>query len=123
VDGVKNYNIAVKKRGDEITFLRRIIRGGADGSYGIEVAKLAGVPHSVVSRAKIILKELEDADTNKPVRFGAVTAHETEEMQFSFSSNAGSAIVEKLKALDVNTITPIEAMGMLYDLVREAGNI
>jgi len=123
VEGVKNYNIAVKKRGDEITFLRRIIRGGADGSYGIEVAKLAGVPHSVVNRAKIILKELEDADTNKPARFDAVTAHEKEEMQFSFSTNAGSAIVEKLKALDVNTITPIEAMGMLYDLVREAGNI
>ena len=59
VAGVKNYNIAVKKRGDEITFLRRIIRGGADGSYGVEVAKLAGVPVSVVKRARVILKALE----------------------------------------------------------------
>lgn len=59
LDGVKNYNIAVKKRGDDITFLRRIVRGGADGSYGIDVAKLAGVPESVVRRARAILKSLE----------------------------------------------------------------
>lgn len=56
LDGVKNYNIAVKKRGDDITFLRRIVPGGADDSYGIEVAKLAGIPQSVISRAKEILK-------------------------------------------------------------------
>ncbi|MCD7872674.1 MAG: DNA mismatch repair protein MutS [Clostridiales bacterium] len=59
IDGVKNYSIAVKKRGDDITFLRRIVRGGADESFGIEVAKLAGVPDAVVKRAKVILKELE----------------------------------------------------------------
>ena len=59
LDGVKNYNIAVKKRGDDITFLRRIVPGGADDSYGIEVAKLAGIPQSVISRAKEILKDLE----------------------------------------------------------------
>ncbi len=59
LDGVKNYSIAVKKRGDDITFLRRIVRGGADESFGIEVAKLAGVPNTVVKRAKVILKELE----------------------------------------------------------------
>ena len=59
LDGVKNYSIAVKKRGDDITFLRKIVKGGADQSFGIEVAKLAGVPDSVVKRAKVILKELE----------------------------------------------------------------
>ena len=59
MDGVKNYSIAVKKRGDDITFLRRIIRGGADDSYGIEVAKLAGLPQPVINRAKQVLKELE----------------------------------------------------------------
>ena len=59
LDGVKNYSIAVKKRGDDITFLRRIVPGGADDSYGIEVAKLAGIPQSVISRAKEILKDLE----------------------------------------------------------------
>ena len=60
LDGVKNYNIAVKKRGDDITFLRRIVPGGADDSYGIEVAKLAGLPDSIIKRAKKILKELEN---------------------------------------------------------------
>ena len=59
---VKNYNIAVKKRGDDITFLRRIVRGPADDSYGIEVAKLAGIPDSVVSRAKDILRQLDSGD-------------------------------------------------------------
>ena len=59
VDGVKNYNIAVKKRGDDITFLRKIVRGGADDSYGIEVAKLAGVPNAVIKRAKAVLADLE----------------------------------------------------------------
>ena len=62
LDGVKNYNRAVKKRGDEITFLRRIVRGGADESFGIEVAKLAGVPESTVTRAKQILRQLESGD-------------------------------------------------------------
>lgn len=61
-DGIKNYNIAVKKRGDDITFLRRIVRGPADDSYGIEVAKLAGVPDGVVNRAKEILRETEAGD-------------------------------------------------------------
>lgn len=63
IDGVKNYNIAVKKRGDDITFLRRIVRGGADGSYGIEVAKLAGVPKPVVERAKKFSKNSKRADS------------------------------------------------------------
>ena len=123
IEGVLNYNIAVKKRGDEITFLRRIVRGGADESYGIEVAKLAGVPHAVVSRAKVILKELEDNDTEKPLRKAVPEKFEPEEMQVSFTLNTGSAIVEKLKTIDINTITPIEAMRLLYDLVKEAENV
>ena len=74
-EGVKNYNIAVKKRGDDITFLRRIVRGGADGSYGIEVAKLAGIPENVIKRAKTILKTLEDKNSilyQCPERFANV---------------------------------------------------
>ena len=59
VKGVKNYNIAVKKRGDDITFLRKIVRGGADDSYGLEVAKLAGIPNAVIKRAKAVLADLE----------------------------------------------------------------
>ncbi len=121
IDGAKNYNIAVKKRGDDITFLRRIVRGGADGSYGIEVAKLAGVPNTVVNRAKAILKELEEKGVVTVVR--TVEAPKEEEMQLSFGSNAGNEIVEKLKTVDVNTLTPIEALQMLYELKKEAEKI
>ncbi|MBQ8574668.1 MAG: DNA mismatch repair protein MutS [Clostridia bacterium] len=121
IDGAKNYNIAVKKRGDDITFLRRIIRGGADGSYGIEVAKLAGVPNTVVTRAKAILKELEEKGVVTVVR--TVEAPKEDDMQLSFVSNAGGEIVDKLKAVDVNTLTPIEALQMLYELKKEAERI
>jgi DNA mismatch repair protein MutS len=119
VSGVKNYNIAVKKRGDDITFLRRIIAGCADGSYGIEVAKLAGVPSSVVERAKVVLKELEGEGLKAPVR----TVEDSEpEMQISFGNSNADDIVEKLRKLDVNTLTPIEAMTVLYDLSKQANN-
>ncbi len=121
IAGVKNYNIAVKKRGDDITFLRRIVRGGADGSYGIEVAKLAGVPNTVVSRAKEILKELEDKGVVTVIRTEAKP--QEEDMQLSFISNAGNALADKLKAVDINTLTPIEALQMLYELKQEAERI
>ncbi len=117
VSGVKNYNIAVKKRGDDITFLRRIVSGCADGSYGIEVAKLAGVPGSVVERAKVVLKELECDGLKAPV-YRNDTAEQ--EMQISFGGSNANDIVEKLKNLDVNTLTPIEAMSVLYDLTKQA---
>ncbi len=119
VAGVKNYNIAVKKRGDDITFLRRIISGCADGSYGIEVAKLAGVPSSVVERAKVVLKELEGEGLKAPVHKAEVAEPE---MQISFGNSNANAIVEKLKKLDVNTLTPIEAMSVLYELTKQANN-
>lgn len=121
IDGAKNYNIAVKKRGDDITFLRRIVRGGADGSYGIEVAKLAGVPNVVVNRAKEILKELEEKGVVTVIR--TVEAQPEESMQMSFGSNAGSELADKLKKLDVNTLTPIEALQKLYELKLEADKI
>jgi DNA mismatch repair protein MutS len=123
VEGVKNYNIAVKKRGDEITFLRRIVRGGADGSYGIEVAKLAGIPHTVVNRAKIILKDLESAEINSSVRKNAPASNVLEETQVSFNANAGIDILAKIKDIDVNTLTPIEALTVLFELVKEAGSL
>ncbi len=123
IDGVKNYNIAVKKRGDDITFLRRIIRGGADGSYGIEVAKLAGIPDAVVNRAKVILKEHEATDIERPAKATAAREAPQPEAQVSFAATAGNAMVDKLKAVDVNTLTPIEAMSVLYELVKEAGQV
>ena len=123
VDGVMNYNIAVKKRGDDITFLRRIVRGGADGSYGIEVAKLAGVPDNVIKRAKTILKTLEDNDLMKP-KMDKVIPEEKEEPQFqmSFESNSREYILDRLRTVDINTLTPIEAMGLLYELIDKAKN-
>ncbi len=121
IDGVKNYNIAVKKRGDDITFLRRVVRGGADGSYGIEVAKLAGVPNTVVTRAKAILKELEEKGVVTVIKTETVS-HE-DEMQISFGGNAGNEIVNRLKAIDVNTLTPIEALQTLYELKQDAEKI
>ncbi len=122
VDGVKNYNIAVKKRGDDITFLRRIVRGGADGSYGIEVAKLAGIPENVIKRAKTILKTLEHNDLMKPKAQPEIPEPEFEELQTSFESNSREYIMDRLRTIDINTLTPIEAMGLLYELIDKAKN-
>lgn len=121
VQGVKNYNIAVKKHGDDITFLRRIVRGGADGSYGIDVAKLAGVPDTVVRRAKVILKALEENDTVRaPKSTAPVSVEEEPALQTSLAGNAAQEIADELKALDVNTLTPIEALTKLYELAARA---
>ncbi len=117
LEGVKNYNVAVKKHGDDITFLRRIVRGPTDDSYGIEVAKLAGVPDSVVVRAKAILKELDNGTVPTAVSRGKVAE---ENGQLSLLSAADNALIRRLKELDVNVLTPIEAMQTLYELHREA---
>ena len=113
VSGVKNYNIAVKKRGDNITFLRRIVPGCADGSYGIEVAKLAGVPGAVVERAKVVLREIED-ESGRPIVLGET--RDSDDLQISFGSTRDDEIREKLRKIDINTLTPIEAMQILYEL-------
>ena len=115
--GVKNYNIAVKKRGNDITFLRRIVPGGTDDSYGIDVASLAGVPAPVIKRAKEVLGELESSSAPRVI----IKAQEPEENeQMSFGSGLGEEIVNKLKLIDVNTLTPIEALSELYKLVSRA---
>ena len=114
LDGVKNYNIAVKKRGDEITFLRRIVPGGADESYGIEVAKLAGLPDSIIDRAKEILREL---NTTAPAeRHTGEQYADPGPAQLSLMPSPSTAIEDKLRSVDVNTLTPIEAMNVLYEL-------
>lgn len=114
LDGVKNYSIAVKKRGDDITFLRRIIPGGADDSYGIEVAKLAGVPSAVIKRAKEILSGLEQGkeEPKAPVKADGG------ESQLSLLSVPQSPVIEKLRKVDLNTLTPIEAMNLLFELKK-----
>ncbi len=120
--GVKNYNIAVKKRGDDITFLRRIVRGGADDSYGIEVAKLAGVPEEIVHRAKQILKVLESNEITTQ-RAAKIIADEEDELEITLMSGSALDFIDKLKIMDVNTLTPIEAMTILHDLIKQARNI
>lgn len=120
VGGVKNYNVAVKKRGDDLTFLRRIVKGGADSSYGIEVAKLAGVPDAVINRAKVVLRALEDNDLMKPNMEIPFDDEIQEDMQISFDDGRNESIIERLKSLDVNVLTPIEAMGILNELASEA---
>ncbi len=123
--GVSNYNIAVKKRGEEITFLRRIVRGPADGSYGIEVARLAGIPHQVVARARAILRSLESGEgageTARPSRREPLDLQE--DGQISLEPLAQSDVIRRLRETDINTLTPIEALQTLHELIEEAKSL
>ncbi|MCF2651794.1 DNA mismatch repair protein MutS [Anaeromassilibacillus senegalensis] len=114
--GVRNFSIAVKKRGDEITFLRRIVRGGADDSFGIEVAKLAGVPDKVVRRAKQVLQSLESGEAITVPKNVAPPKRE-EPIQLTMLTKDGE-VLRRLKNLDVNTLTPIESMNILFELAN-----
>ena len=112
--GIRNFNIAAKKRGGDIIFLRKIVRGGTDDSYGIEVAQLAGLPKEVLTRARAILKELEAGRSS-------VTVKETEDVHednMTLDDLAADRVSDRIKALDVNTLTPIEAIGILYELKK-----
>jgi DNA mismatch repair protein MutS len=116
IEGVKNYNISAKKRGDEIIFLRKIVPGGADDSFGIEVASLAGVPDSVIKRAKSVLKSLEDSQsTPREVK----TAPQSDCAQLSMLDMGSNEIVSVLQATDFNTLTPIEALNLLFELKKK----
>ena len=123
VNGVKNYNIAVKKRGDDITFLRRIVRGAADDSYGIEVAKLAGLPETVTDRAKHVLHQLEasaPSSSATQLDFASLGSEQDEQESRKTAQKPISAPwAEKLAALDVETLTPLEALNFLYELKQE----
>ena len=114
LQGVKNYSIAVKKRGDDITFLRRIVAGAADDSYGIQVAKLAGLPDAVTERAKAVLRQLEaampDPSANVQMDFGT--------MQPLVDNVVPQQAIETLKNTDVETLTPLEALNLLYKLKK-----
>ncbi len=114
IEGVKNYHIAAKKRGDGIVFLRKIVPGGADQSYGVEVAKLAGVPNRVIDRAREILGELERQGwAPAPPQAAEGPA------QVSLGDMAGAAVLERLRSTAVETLTPIEAMNLLYQLKNQ----
>ncbi len=114
IEGIKNYNIAVKKRGFDITFLRKIVRGRADESYGIEVAKLAGLPEEVINRSKEVLDMLEAGEAE------SVPYRRFEEMKVSELSGAESEILEKLCTIDANTLSPIEALNEIFELSNKA---
>ena len=118
-EGVVNYNIAAKKRGDDLIFLRKIVRGAADDSYGIEVAKLAGVPSDVTKRAQVILDNIVNG-SEIPESKLMKKAKNTNDGSFaiSFDDLAKDEIIEKLRTIDINTITPIEAMTKLYELKK-----
>ena len=120
LDGVKNYCIAVKKRGDDIIFLRKIIQGGADESYGIEVAKLAGVKNDVIKRAKEIVEKLSviNTDINQ-----TLPEKVEDDIQLGFEQFGGQDIINKLQKMDVTTLTPIEALNKLYELKTEADKV
>ena len=115
IGGVFNLNTAVKKRGEDIVFLRRIVPGGADRSYGVEVAKLAGVPAGVVRRAREVLKVLESGEES----FAASLAPPEEiEEQITMEDAASRALRDTLRTTDLNTLTPIEAMNLLYEIKK-----
>ena len=112
--GIVNYNIAAKKRGDSVIFLRKIVRGGTDDSYGIEVAKLAGVPGDVVKRAKEILAKIE---TGAPRTTKSAAVVETAPDLFSgIMQSKDTEVADKIREIDINTLTPIEAINILYSL-------
>lgn len=128
--GVNNYCIAVKEKGDDIVFLRKIVKGGADKSYGIQVAKLAGVPETVISRAKELVDELTNADITAAVKDlagskkkPAMTFDQVDLEQMSlFDTVQDDDIIRELKEVDVSNLTPIDAMNFLFKLQNKLKN-
>ena len=115
ISGVRNYNITAKKQSGSLVFLRKIVRGAADDSYGIEVAKLAGVPEAIIGKAKDYLKELEQGGI-APVP----SQPSGEDDQISFADVGADEVRRILQDADLNTVTPIEAMNLLYELQKKA---
>ena len=133
LDNVNNYCIAVKEQGDDIVFLRKIVKGGADKSYGIQVAKLAGIPDSVIQRAKEIVNELSDADisvkakeiadsTSRPKK-NEYLKDNVEMTQMSlFDTVNDNEIIEEIKNLDIGRMTPVDALNELYKMQNRLKN-
>ncbi len=117
--GVRNYNIAARKRGGDVIFLRKIVPGGADRSYGVEVAKLAGIPERVVRRAREILRELESAAAAAQAAAGDPTPEEEPDQQVSLADLGSETVLKKLRMTDVNLLTPIQALNFLAELKQD----
>ena len=131
IPGVHNYCIAVKESGDDIVFLRKIIKGGADKSYGIQVAKLAGVPDSVINRAKELVEELAGADitaavkdiSGRPAAKKKVQYDEVDMGQMSlFDTVQDDDIIKEIRELEIGNMTPVEALNFLYNLQNRIKN-
>ena len=131
ISGVNNYCIAVKEKGDDIVFLRKIVKGGADKSYGIQVAKLAGVPDSVIRRAKELVEELSDADITAAVKDLTSASKKKQKIVYDqvdmaqmslFDTLQDNDIVEEIRNLDMSHLTPMEAMNILYNLQNKIQN-
>ena len=134
MSGVTNYCIAVKEQGDDIVFLRKIVKGGADKSYGIQVAKLAGVPDSVISRAKELVEQLVDSDltarTREIAEGNAPAGHKPvpkpDDVEMSqltlFDTVREDDIIEELKNLELGNMTPIDALNTLYRMQTKLKN-
>ena len=115
-EGIVNYNIAAKKRGDNITFLRKIVRGSTDDSYGIEVAKLAGIPNEVIKRAREVLASVER--TAKAIGESNAPQKEVDDSLISIDDFVNDQVIEELRAVDINTLSPYEAMSFLFNLQK-----
>ncbi len=121
-EGIVNYNIAAKKRGDSITFLRKIVRGSTDDSYGIEVAKLAGLPNEVIKRAKEILATVEESAKNLTLtETGEKKSEKVDDGLISFDDMLREQVIEEIKNTDINTLSPYECMNLLFDLKKRLG--
>lgn len=120
IDGILNYHIAAKKKGGEVTFLRKIVRGGADDSYGIEVAQLAGVPKEVLRRAREVLAELEAGGRIvEPATTVLTEAQSSEPFALTFESVIEQQVAEILRKTDLNVLTPIEALNLIFTLKKQ----
>ena len=133
LSGVNNYCIAVKEKGDDIVFLRKIIKGGADKSYGIQVAKLAGLPDTVIERAKEIVNELVNNDITEVVRNISVdnSSKKTKKVHLDevdltqmslFDTISDDDIIDELRNVDIGNLTPLEALNKLYELQNKVKN-
>ena len=130
ISGVNNYCIAVKEKGDDIVFLRKIVKGGADKSYGIQVAKLAGVPDTVIQRAKELVEELSDADITvavkdltAPKKKQKIQYDQVDMAQMSlFDTVQDNDIIDEIKGLEIGNLTPMEALNILYNLQNKIKN-
>jgi DNA mismatch repair protein MutS len=117
--GIKCYAITAKRRGGDVIFLRKITKGAAKDSYGIDVAKLAGLPESVIRRARDVMSQLTTIDSGQ---LTVDSLGSTEERQITFADIGAEAAAERLRAVTLDTITPIEAMNLLYELKKLIDN-